>query len=431
MRILQIIPGSGGTFYCGNCLRDSQYIDALRKLGHDVVVLPMYLPLFENKQNSKDIPVFYGAISIYLKQLMPIFRHAPAWFDRMLNSKPMLKLAAGMAGSTDAKGLEEMTISMLKGEHGQQNEELSRMIEWIRDHYQPDVIHLSNALLSGLAPRVRRELGIPVVCSLQDEDVWVDIMKPRFREEAWQLMRENGEFIDGFIGVSQFFSGFLQDRLAIPDHKLGTIHLGVEPSDYEYIKTENRPLNIGYLSRLCQENGLDILVEAFILLKKKAGFEQVKLILTGGSTGADKRFLASIRKRIRDAGVIDEVEFHPDFENDGRMEFLRNIALLSVPVRKGEAFGVYLLEALASGIPVVQPALGAFPEITEISGGGITYSPNNPEALANALAALLADPDQLHDRSRRARAGVERHFNINTQADKLVEFYQRINKTDQ
>jgi glycosyltransferase involved in cell wall biosynthesis len=137
------------------------------------------------------------------------------------------------------------------------------------------VIHLSNALLSGLAPRVQRELGIPVVCSLQDEDVWVDIMKPRFREEAWQLMRENGEFIDGFIGVSQFFSRFLQDRLAIPDHKLGTIHLGVEPSDYEYIKKENRPLNIGYLSRLCQENGLDILVEAFILLKKKAGFEQV------------------------------------------------------------------------------------------------------------------------------------------------------------
>ena len=124
MNIIQIIPGSGGSFYCGNCLRDSKFVEALRKKGHQVIKVPMYLPLYSDEHDIGDIPVFYGAISIYLKQLFPVFRKAPAWFDRLLNTKPVLKLAASMAGSTDAKGLDEMTISMLMGEDGKQQEEL-------------------------------------------------------------------------------------------------------------------------------------------------------------------------------------------------------------------------------------------------------------------------------------------------------------------
>jgi hypothetical protein len=179
MNILQIIPGSGGSFYCGNCLRDSKFVDALRKEGHQVVKIPMYLPLFADEHDiAADIPVFYGAISIYLKQRFPVFRKAPAWFDKLLNTKPFLKLAASMAGSTDAKGLEEMTESMLLGEEGKQKDELERMVDWLAEHCYPDIIHLSNALLLGLAHRIREKMDVPVVCSLQDEDVWVDVMKP-------------------------------------------------------------------------------------------------------------------------------------------------------------------------------------------------------------------------------------------------------------
>jgi len=116
MKIIHIIPGSGGNFYCGNCLRDSKYFDALRKLQHDVVKIPMYLPLFADEHDLNDVPVFYGAVSIYLKQLFPFFKKAPVWFDNILNSKPMLKFAARRAGSTNAKGLEEMTISKISSE---------------------------------------------------------------------------------------------------------------------------------------------------------------------------------------------------------------------------------------------------------------------------------------------------------------------------
>jgi glycosyltransferase involved in cell wall biosynthesis len=425
MRILHIIPGSGGSFYCGNCLRDSKYVNALKEMGHEVIKIPMYLPLFANEKDNGTAPVFYGAISIYLKQLFPLFEKAPKWFDRVLNSPPMLKMAANMAGSTDSPGLSEMTISMLKGEHGKQHEELERMIHWIRDHYKPDVIHLSNALLSGLAPKIRQELGVPVFCSLQDEDVWVDVMKPQFRQEAWDLMHENGKSIAAFIGVSRYFSNLMREKIGIPDEKLVTVHLGVDPVDYEPVPVENKPRNIGYISRLCEENGLEVLVDAFIEFKGKAGHDHVNLILTGGSTGADKKFLKRIRRKIRQAGLEKAVEFHRDFEEEGRREFFRKVSLVSVPVLNGEAFGLYLLESMASGVPVVQPSLGAFPEIIGETCGGMVYGPNQSGILAEALSKALGHKEQLLGMSRSAIKGVSEHFNIYKHAGELVQVYEK------
>jgi len=425
MRILHIIPGSGGSFYCGNCLRDSKYVNALQDMGHEVIKIPMYLPLFAHETDTGQVPVFYGAISIYLKQMFPAFEKAPKWFDRLLNSKPMLKMAANMAGSTDSPGLSEMTISMLRGEHGKQHEELERMIHWIRDHYKPDVIHLSNALLSGLAPKIRAELGVPVFCSLQDEDVWVDVMKPQFRQEAWDLMSENGKSIAAFISVSHYFSGLMKEKIKIPEEKLPTVHLGVDPADYEPVIVDRKPRNIGYISRMCEENGLEVLVEAFIALKKKPGHEEVNLILTGGSTGADKKFLSRIRRKIRQAGLEEAVEFHRDFEEEGRREFFRKVSLVSVPVLNGEAFGLYLLESMASGVPVIQPSLGAFPEIIGETCGGMIYGPNLSEILADTLAKALGNPDQLAGMSRSAIQGVNDRFNIFRHAEELVKVYEK------
>ncbi|MGC9341599.1 MAG: glycosyltransferase, partial [Bacteroidales bacterium] len=248
MNILHIIPGSGGSFYCGNCLRDSKYVEALRASDHKVYKLPMYLPLFADEHDlSGEIPVFYGAISIYLKQLFPIFRRAPEWFDNMLNSKPMLKLAAKYAGSTRAKGLEEMTISMLLGEKGQQSEELERMVNWIAENCKPDVIHLSNALLLGLARRLNQKLNVPVVCSLQDEDVWADVMSPRSRKKVWDLMSEDAENTAAFISVSDFYAKEMKNHIHIPDEKLRSVHIGLYPEDYEFKLPSEKPRNIGYV----------------------------------------------------------------------------------------------------------------------------------------------------------------------------------------
>ena len=425
MNIMHIIPGSGGSFYCGNCLRDSKYVEAMRKSDHMVRKLPMYLPLFADEHDlSREIPVFYGAISIYLKQQFPVFRKAPDWVDRALNSKPMLKLASKFAGSTRAKGLEEMTISMLLGEEGQQKEELQKMIDWIVENCDPDVIHLSNALLLGLAHQLGERMQVPVICSLQDEDVWVDVMKPSAAESVWKLMSNKAEDVAKFISVSDFYAGVMKEKMSLPEEKVTSVHIGVDPADYTFKPVTEKKRNIGYVSRMCHSNGLDILVDAFILLKQKEGFEDVNLVLTGGSTGDDKKFLADIRSRLREHGLQKEVEFHEDFEEQGLRDYLEKVAVVSVPVRNGEAFGIYLLECMVSGIPVVQPALGAFPEIVGLTGGGVIYKENTPEALALALEKLLSDPAEMDRLSRNGKEGVDRHFHIDVQAQRMVEVYE-------
>ncbi|MCX6238612.1 MAG: glycosyltransferase family 4 protein [Bacteroidia bacterium] len=426
MNIVQIIPGSGGSFYCGNCLRDSKYVVALREQGHQVIKIPMYLPIFADEHDITEIPVFYGAVSIYLKQLYPIFRKAPQWVDHLLNSKPLLKMAASMAGSTNAKGLEEMTVSMLLGEDGKQQEELERLVDWMAVHCKPDIIHISNALLLGLAHRIKEKLNVPIVCSLQDEDVWIDAMKPVFRDQIWKLMSEKAKDVDHFIAVSDYFSKVMQQRMKLSEEKVQSLYLGVDPADYQFIPVSNKGRNIGYISRICHENGFDILVDSFIQLKKRTGFEDVKLIATGGSTGADTKYIKAIRNKLLREKLEEQVEFIDDFEETGRKAFFNKVSVISVPVRNGEAFGMYMLESMASGVPVVQPALGAFPEIVNLSGGGIIYEPNSPEALCEALAGLLSVSDKLNILSVKARKGVEFNFNIHDHAKEMIAVYQSL-----
>ena len=428
MNIIQIIPGSGGSFYCGNCLRDSKYVDALRKQGHQVVKIPMYLPLFSDEHDITDIPIFYGAISTYLKQVYPVFRKMPGWMEKMLNSKPMMKMAASMAGSTRAKGLEDMTISMFLGEQGEQKEELDKMVDWIVEHCKPDIIHISNALLLGLARRLKEKTGVPVLCSLQDEDVWVDAMQPQFQQKIWDLMHERAEDVDALVAVSNYFANAMKKRMNLPSEKVHTFYLGVDAEDYKYIPVQEKPRNVGYISRMCHKDGFDIVVDAFINLKKKPGFEDVKLIATGGLTGDDKKFLKEQKQKIKDNNLEDSFEIIEEFEGDTRHNFFNKVSIVSVPVRIGEAFGMYLLESMASGIPVVQPALGAFPEIIERSGGGVTYMPNTPIKLSETWADLLTNPEKLEKLSRDGYEGTKKNFNIHNHAAEIIGLYESLRK---
>lgn len=426
MQIIHIIPGSGGSFYCGNCLRDSKYVDALRAMQHEVIKVPMYLPLFSDEHDLEDIPVFYGAISLYLKHLWPAFRYAPSWLNRWLNSRPALKAASRMASSTRAAGLEEMTVSMLLGEDGGQEEELNHLANWIAGHCKPDIIHLSNALLLGLAHRIREKSNVPIVCSLQDEDAWVDAMRPNAQKEVWRLMSRKAAHIDAFIAVSDHYRQQMAAKMNLPAEKLQHLHLGVAPSDYDCLPASEKPKNIGFLSRMSHENGLDILVDAFIELKKDAKASETRLVLSGGYTRDDMPFVKAQKRKLRAAGLSEQVDFHEDFEGEGRKQFFRKVAVLSVPVRKGEAFGFYLLESLASGTPIVQPRLGAFPEIVSLSGGGVTYEPNRPEGLAAALKEVLFDPARLHHLSDAGGKGINQHFLLKAQASKMVGIYEEV-----
>ncbi|WP_159517000.1 glycosyltransferase family 4 protein [Sunxiuqinia indica] len=428
MKIAHIIPGSGGSFYCGNCLRDSKYMRALQDLGQEVVKVPLYLPLFEDAHDLNEVPVFYGAVDIYLKQRFPVFRHMPGFVDNMLNSRRVLHLAAQNAGSTRAKGLEEMTVSMLLGEEGLQKDELEKLVHWLRDEAKPDVVHLSNALLLGLARRIKQEMNIPVVCSLQDEDVWVDVMSDKHREEVWQLMTERGKEVDAFVAVSHFYAKEMLKRLHLRRDQLHINHIGVDAADYKVKPVGEKEPVIGFISRMCEESGLGILVDAFLLLKEDEAYQSVKLKITGGKTNDDTQFIKEQKKKIAAAGLEEDVLWVEEFENPSRQNFFDTVTLLTVPVLNGEAFGLYQLEALASGIPLVQPQLGAFPEVAEMSGGGLTYHPNSAKKLAKAWKSVILDQDKLAQLSQKGLEGVKAHFDVLKQSEKLVEIYKKVVK---
>jgi len=426
MKIVHIVPGFGGTFYCGNCLRDSGVVASLKKAGHEAVTLPMYLPLSKNGNDSIDgIPVFYGAVNIYLKQY-PIFRHIPKWFENLMNSHPVLRFAAKKSGSTRASGLEDLTESMLLGAEGHQSEELQQLVDFLRFHEKPDVVHISNALLLGLAKKIREEVKVPVVCSLQDEDVWVDAMHQDQQEKMWRLLAEKAKDVDAFIAVSSFFAGVMQKRMAIPNEKLHVLHVGVRPDFYPYTKPAINPQFIGYLSRLNDENGFEILIDAFIKLKENPAFGTLKLKATGGMTGDDTKFINKQINKLKQKNILVDFEIQNDFTSSALHDFFKSITVLSVPVLKGEAFGLYQIEALASGVPLVQPELGAFPEIIAATGGGVTYKPNTASALAEKLAEVLSNPTKLETMSLAGRKSVEEKFDCGILSQKMVEIYKTL-----
>ncbi len=427
MKIINIVPGSGGTFYCQNCLRDSELIRTLRALGNEVTLVPLYLPLSADAPEiARDTPVFFGAINIYLKQVMPLYRKAPQWLERLLNSPTMLKWAAKKSGSTNAPGLEELTLSTLRGENGYQASELDHLISWLKQVEKPHVIHLSNALLLGLAHRLKNEVKVPLVCSLEDENVWIDPMSQGYRRQIWQLMAEQAKDVDAFVAASHYYADFMKKQLGLADDKLFVVHTGINHDGYEPAPLIFSPPTIGYLCRLAEFFGLRILVDAFIILKNERSFSNLKLRLTGGFTAADSKFIKSIVKKLKKEKVLKDVDFVKDFSPAKRKEFLKSLSVLSVPVVKGEALGSYLIEALAAGVPVVQPLLGGYPELINLTQGGILFTPNDSHHLAKALASLLTDPAQARNLAAKGREAIFEKFSMQKMADQMMQIYRTV-----
>ncbi len=431
MNIVHIVPGAGGSFYCDNCVRDGELVNALRALGHNVTHVPLYLPLSVDGELVKNsTPIFFGAINTYLKERFPLLRKLPWWSGKLLDSRYLLKIAATKASSTRAAGLEEMTYSMICGEQGHQAKELDHLVHWLKDNVKPDIIYLANALLIGLVRELKNHLEVPIVCALEDEDIWIDDMELHWQQQIWATMRERAKEVDVFVVVSDYYRKRIQAKLQIAEDRIHTVHIGIDLHGYETITKNPEPAVIGYLSRLTETMGLDILVDAFILLKKESEFKKLKLRVTGGETADDYQFITTIKQKLSQANVADAVEFVSHFDRESRIEFLKSISLLSVPARKKEAFGLFQIEALAAGVPTVQPHIGAFPEITELTGGGVTYGPNNASALATQLRLLLQNPDRIWDLGSSGQATVfDKLSNINM-AEKMLEIYQQAINAD-
>ncbi len=151
------------------------YLRAIRNVpGISAIAIPLYLPPDDSiPEAGLDNNVFFGAISMYLREKVPFLRNMPAFFDKFLDSAPMLRMAARRSGTTTTEGLEDMTLSMIKGEKAFPEKELQRLVRYLTKNGKPDIIHLSNALIIGLARQLKKQMKVKIVCSLLNEDDWI------------------------------------------------------------------------------------------------------------------------------------------------------------------------------------------------------------------------------------------------------------------
>jgi glycosyltransferase involved in cell wall biosynthesis len=418
LRIVQLTPGAGKMF-CGSCLRDNALVTALRQQGHSVVMAPMYLPLtLDEDDQTAGAPVFFSGINVFLDQQSALFRKSPAWLHRLLASPLLLKWAASAAGRTRAAELGELTLSMLRGEEGRQARELDDLVRWLRLE-KPQVVCLSNALLAGLARRIRAEARAPVICSLQGEDFFLDALPEPHRQAAWQVAAERAADIDLFVAPSAYFARLMGERLKIPPERMKVLPNGINLVGYEAAAPPGEktgPPVLGYFARMCREKGVDQLAGAFIRLKKRNGLADLKLRVGGSCGPADQVVVDDLRATLAANDVLGDVEFCPNLSRAAKQDFLRSLTVFSVPTRHPEAFGLYVVEALAAGVPVVQPDHGGFPELIAATGGGRLYPAHDEEALIDALEAMLRTPEQARAMGQAGRLAVRQHFTAEAMA---------------
>jgi glycosyltransferase involved in cell wall biosynthesis len=328
----------------------------------------------------------------------------------------------------------DILLSMLRGEEGRQAVELEELANWLTSQPHPDVICLSNALLLGLARRLKQRLKTRVVCFLQGEDSYLDALPEAFREPAWQLLREQAREADAFIAPNQYFAELMSRRLEIPPERIHIVPDGIEmegyeqapPSSEERLQSDpERPVTLGFFARMCRDKGLHLLVEAFVRLRHQ-GQGSLRLKVGGGCGPTDEPVVEEMKRQLAAAGLSDEVTFHPNLSRAEKLQFLKSLDVLSVPATYPEAFGLYLLEAMAAGVPVVQPRQAGFTELVEATGGGLLYTPNDAIHLAQALQSLLVNPRLARGLGLNGQRTVFSQFSSRSMAARMEEVLQKV-----
>ena len=422
MKIAYLTAGAGG-MYCGSCLHDNTLAAALIALGHDALLIPTYMPIRTDEPDVSQRRVFLGGINVFLQQKSSFFRRTPWMLDRVLDWPRLLRWMAHFAVKTRAEDLGDLTLSMLRGEEGHQRKEIDKLVGWLKDEVQPEVVVLTNVLLSGLVPRLQRELAVPVIAMLQGDDIFLEALPDRERSVAKVLIRENCVALAGFIATSRYYADFMAGYLKLARDRIEVVYPGinlkghgVQPPD-----SPSRPFTIGYFARICPEKGLHILVEAFRLLKRMPGTPPCRLRVSGWLGANYHPYLEEQKRKLTEANLAGDFEHVESPDHASKVRFLQECDVLSVPTVYREPKGLYILEAWANGIPVVQPRHGSFPELIEATGGGVLVNPEDPADLAQALHQLLKQPEQAKEMGRRGQEAVQTRFHAAVMAENTIK----------
>ncbi len=424
MRILSITAGPAG-MYCGSCIRDNALAREMIREGHDVTLLPLYTPTRPDEENVSDEHIFFGGISVYLEEKAPLFRYTPRWLDKLWDSRFALGLASKGSVSNQADDLAPLTISMLRGEHGHQRKEFGKMLDWLVTQPRYDVVCLSYTLLLGLAEPLKRALKCPIVCAMQGEDLFLDGLGAA-KDQAIALIREQSQHVDALIAVSEYYGEFMTSYLGLPANKIHVAALGISLEGYSPRSEIAQPFTIGYFARVAPEKGLHILAEAYRILRRDRGLPPSRLLAAGYLGPESRAYLERIDKAMQEAGLAAEFQYQGQMTREQKLEFLSQLDVFSTPSIYHEPKGLSVLEAMASGVPVVLPSHGAFPEIVRNTGGGVLCDPESPASLADAILSQHRDADARRRMGAAGAAGVREHYGVARSARDTLKVLQAV-----
>ncbi|MCA9038909.1 MAG: glycosyltransferase family 4 protein [Planctomycetaceae bacterium] len=422
MHVLILTSGGAGMF-CGSCMHDNTWARALMKEGVEVTLLPTYTPVLVDEENLSDQHVFLGGINIYLDYRFPLWKRFPRFVKRWFDSPRLLRLVSQFSGSQDASQLGPLTLAMLDGEAGPLIAEMEELARFIETEIRPDIIIFSNALLAGILKPLKERMHIPICCVLQGDDIFLEGLLPQFRDQAIQAVSELSQEFDHYLVHSDYYRNFMADYLKLDRTRIDQIPLGIDMEPYADCQPRRSAecRRLGYFARIAPEKGLHNLVEAYIRLLPE--FPDLELLAGGYLHPRNQGYLEEQVSKVVGAGGKFHYLGSPERVED-KVELFQRFDLFSLPTDYQEPKGLPVIEAMASGLSVVQPDHGAFPEILSQTGGGAYCVAQMSESLADILAISIRENQARWSMEERGYQRVRELYSTQAMARRSLELFE-------
>ena len=280
----------------------------------------------------------------------------------------------------------------------------------------------------GFAKEMKKALGVPVLCALQGEDIFLEGLVESYKSQALEVLRARVSDVDGFIAPCRYYAEFMASYLKIPADKVNVVKLGLNLEGHGGARntaSPDSPFVIGYLARICPEKGLHLLVDAFYRLTQKVPSDKIRLKVAGYLGKGDTPYFEEIVNQLEAWGLGNSFEYLGEVDRQQKVNFLKELHVLSVPTTYKEPKGLFVLEALANGVPVVLPNHGGFPELIDVTGGGILVDAESPTATAEGILELMNDPKRREELGRRGKEAVHQQFSDDIMAEETLAVYRK------
>jgi glycosyltransferase involved in cell wall biosynthesis len=390
---------------------------ALIAQGHDVQIVPLYTPL--RLERFDDLPVsdvHLGAMNAYLQQVSGVFARMPRAIARLLDHEGLLRFVSRFAVSTKPSQLGPMTVSVLAGADGKQRVEVQRLMRFLEDDARPEVVTITNSMLSGVAPQIRERLGIPILCEVKGEDGFIEGLPHPHRDEAIGLIRRNAQSIDRFIAPTSTYADQMARFLEVDRAQIDVVRTIIDAEAFGRPGARHRePFTVAYVSVITPRKGLHVLVDA---LGKLASVGRDVRVHAAGQV-LDREYWREVQEAACQAAVRDRLEHLGEVEFAEKVALLHSASAFCQPSIEPEALGTASLEAMAAGLPVVAPDGGVFPETLGLTGGGLTFEPANAGSLARRLTELMDDPERADEMGESGAREIRRHFSAEAAASAM------------